>query len=97
MNYSIILYLGPSIAIYGLSGPLQGSYSVKLSYGNTTIMSAYALTNSSNHLLFSAYNLNSSQQHAVQITNLGANGAIMGGNSLLVDYAIMSSTVGALG
>lgn len=60
-------------------------------------MSAYALTNSSNHLLFSVYNLNSSQLHAVQVTNLGTNGAIMGGNNLLVDYAIISSTVGAVG
>lgn len=88
---------GSALYLYGVAGPSQGFYTVNLDHGATSApLSAFASANSSNHLLWSASDL-AEGDHTLEITNLGQNGNSSVGDSLLIDYALLTTIAGAEG
>jgi len=83
--------------LYGVAGPSQGFYTINLDHGATSApLSAFASANTSNHLLWSAVDL-AEGDHTLEITNLGQNGNSSVGESLLIDYALLTAVGGAEG
>lgn len=86
---------GTAIYLYGMLGPRNGFFDVKLDAGATsTPVSAFAQTNTTNHLLWSATGLPNSA-HTVVVTNRGARDG--SGDELFIDYALGTAIVGAAG
>lgn len=87
--------LGSAVYLYGVAGPSQGFYSLTLDGRSTSApLSAFASSNISNTLLWSASDL-SSDPHTLEITNLGQNGNSSVGNALLIDYALVTAVISA--
>ncbi|ORY92561.1 hypothetical protein BCR35DRAFT_298021 [Leucosporidium creatinivorum] len=90
-------FAGSALYLYGVAGPSQGFYTLNLDNGATSApLSAFASANSSNHLLWSAVDL-AEGDHTLEITNLGQNGDSSVGESLLIDYALLTVVAGAEG
>ncbi|KAK4700033.1 hypothetical protein P7C70_g6216, partial [Phenoliferia sp. Uapishka_3] len=88
-------YQGPSVSLYGVSGPSGGFYDISLDGGATSApLSASSSTNTSGYLLYSVESLPNGP-HSVTLTNLGADAAA--GSVLMLDYALVTSTFGAAG
>ncbi|KAL0069941.1 hypothetical protein AAF712_002836 [Marasmius tenuissimus] len=87
-------FIGPSITVYGHSGPSYGSYSVTIDDKVTLTRSAYATSNASlPYALYTTTNLTNAA-HTIKLRNLGKQGSDAGGNALLLDFITVPIVLG---
>ncbi|KAK1226321.1 hypothetical protein PQX77_010706 [Marasmius sp. AFHP31] len=87
-------FIGPSITVYGHSGPSYGSYSITIDDKVTLTRSAYSPSNASlPYPLYTTTNLTNAA-HTIKLRNIGKQATDGGGGAFLLDFVTVPIVLG---